>query len=431
MADIQYKCPNCGGSLTFNSKTQMVECEFCGSTYSPDEVKKHAEELAKAEEKVLDWGDGENTSEFSQKELEGLRVFHCDSCGGELIADENTSATSCPYCGSPVILKGRLQGALKPDRIIPFKSSKEDLAPTFTSYMKKKVFVPNAFKKEHSVEEIKGIYVPFWLHDAGVRGNVFYKGMIERKWRSGDYEYVEKSYYSITRGGSMYFDHIPIDGSKALDDKLMESIEPFDYNESVPFEPVYMSGFLSDKYDVSKEEVFPRASQRIVQGTVDQFRTTIRGYDEVNYESHDLELYDTSVTYALYPVWMMTTKWREKSYTFAMNGQTNKIVGNLPLSKWKYFFMFLGLLIGTWGLLVPISVFAIFDGVVDAISMLAPLILAWIPSVIACHKCRKDLKPVKFQRGAQNYYRAGSMEVTNSSERFLYKRTNKRRINNN
>lgn len=431
MADIQYKCPNCGGSLTFNSSSQKVCCEFCGAEFDPNEVKKHADELAKAESpKELQWEEG-NQASFSQEELDGLNVYHCDSCGGELIADDNTSATTCPYCGNPVILKGRLQGALKPDRIIPFKNAKKDLDDTFRSYLKKKVFLPNIFKRENQVEEIKGLYVPFWLHDASVRGDVYYKGMIERKWRDSTYEYTEKSYYSITRGGSMGFDHIPIDGSKALDDKLMESIEPFDYEESVPFEPVYMAGFLSDKYDVDKEEVFPRASERIVQGTIDQFRTTISGYDEVNYESHDLELYDTKVTYALYPVWIMTTRWREKSYTFAMNGQTNKIVGNLPLSKWKYFFMFLGLLIGTWGLLLPISIFAIFEGEVNAISMLVPLVLAWIPSVIVCHKCRKALKPVKFQRGARNYYRNGSMVVSKSSERFLYKKTSKRALNNN
>ena len=136
--EIEYKCPNCGASLKFDAKSQKIVCEYCGSEFDPQQVKKYNEELSKPEEK-LDWGK-ETTKEFSKDELSNLNVYTCDSCGGEIIADENTSATSCPYCGNPIILKGRLQGALKPDYVIPFKNTKDDLVPVLKKYLNKKSY---------------------------------------------------------------------------------------------------------------------------------------------------------------------------------------------------------------------------------------------------------------------------------------------------
>lgn len=426
-SNIQYKCPNCGGGLTFNSSSQNVVCEYCDAEFNVNDVKKYNEELSHESEKELDWGTP-TQKEFSDDELASLNVYHCESCGGELICDENTSATQCPYCGNHVILKGRLSGTLKPDYVIPFKNTRESLQPTFTKYLKKKFFLPRVFKTENKINEIKGLYVPFWLHDADVKGRVRFKGIIKRTWTSGDYKYTEKKYYSIIRDGSAGFDHIPVDGSKNLPDDLMESIEPFHFSEAVQFEPIYLSGFLSDKYDVNKEDVLPRATTRVKQGTVDQFRTTVSGYDELETESTSLELYNTKVSYALYPVWIMTTTWREKRYTFAMNGETNKIVGNLPMSKLKYFFTFLiiFLLAGAAGF--AIAHFLVNEGQFNFVSILVGIIVGLIPSLIVCHINRKALKPVKLQHGASDYYRPGSLNITHREDKYLYKTTTRTKI---
>lgn len=421
--EIEYKCPNCGASLKFDAKSQKIVCEYCGSEFDPQQVKKYNEELSKPEEK-LDWGK-ETTKEFSKDELSNLNVYTCDSCGGEIIADENTSATSCPYCGNPIILKGRLQGALKPDYVIPFKNTKDDLVPVLKKYLNKKLFLPGKFKTENQIKEVKGLYVPFWIHDADVSGRVIFKGHKTKRYVSGKYEVTERSYYSLIREGNLGFEHIPVDGSVKMPDELMESIEPFNFKEAVKFEPMYLTGYLSDKYDVDKEQVFPRVNERIKEGTIDQFRTTVSSsYSGVSCESTNLSLYNTHVDYALYPVWTMTTQWKDKSFLFAMNGQTNKMTGNLPVSGLKAFLLSLIVF-----LIPALAIFFIWffnnEMEVNPLSIAVSAGVGLIIALVFLAINIKALKPVKFQRGAANYIKEGSFNLTRREDIFLYKTVNK------
>ena len=425
MAAIEYKCPNCGASLKFDAKSQKVVCEFCGSEFEPEVLKKYDQELSEKKEEKLDWED--STKEFSKAEAASLNLYTCNSCGGEIYCDENTSATTCPYCGNPVILKGRLQGALKPDYVIPFKNTNDDLVPIMQKYLRRKLFLPGKFKTENKIKEIKGLYVPFWIHDADVEGSVRWKGYTEKTWTNGDTRYTERKHYCIIREGRLGFDHIPVDGSKKMPDQLMESIEPFDFKGAIKFEPSYLTGYLSDKYDVTKEEVFPRANQRIREGTIDQFGTTISSsYRGLQVQNTNLSLYNTHVDYALYPVWLMSTQYKDKNFLFAMNGQTGKMTGNLPMAKLKAFLLtMIFLLVPTAiGLILSIVGQESFNPMCLAIGGIVGAIAAIVFFTINY----KALKPVTFQRGARNYYRQGSMNLSRREDIFLYKTVTRTRI---
>ena len=50
--------------------------------------------------------------------------------------------------------------------------------------------------------------------------------------------------------------------------------------------------------------------------------------------------------YALYPVWLLNTSYKGEKYTFAMNGQTGKFIGNLPVDNGKLAALFAGLTVG-------------------------------------------------------------------------------------
>ena len=122
-------------------------------------------------------------------------------------------------------------------------------------------------------------------------------------------------------------------------DDLMESIEPFDFQEAVDFQTAYLAGYLADKYDVSEQESVQRANARIKASTEDSFRETIHGYESVLVENSNIRLLGGKAKYALYPVWILNTSWRGKNYTFAMNGQTGRMVGDLPVDKnalWRW-----------------------------------------------------------------------------------------------
>ena len=142
------------------------------------------------------------------------------------------------------------------------------------------------------------------------------------------------------RAGSLGFCRVPVDGSSKIEDALMESIEPFNFNDAVDFQTAYLSGFFADKYDVNADQSVERANQRIRTSTEQAFASTVTGYNTVLPVSTNIQLKNTSYKYALFPVWLLTTSWNGQKYTFAMNGQTGKMVGDLPMDKglfWKWF----------------------------------------------------------------------------------------------
>ena len=260
----------------------------------------------------------------------------CDSCGGEIIADVNTGATSCPYCGNPVIVPQKFSGILKPDLVVPFKIDEKQAKEAYKKHLKGKPLLPKFFKDENRINELKGIYVPFWLYDAEVDMAARYRTTRSRTWSDSDYNYTETSYYSVYREGEIGFDNVPVDGSTNIDDVLMESIEPFDIDEAVDFKTAYLAGYLADKYDISAEESKEQANQRMRTSAEMALASTIRGYDSIALESMNMGLNNHTIKYCLLPVYILNTTYKGQKYTFAMNGQTGKLVGDLPVDKGAY-----------------------------------------------------------------------------------------------
>ena len=283
-----------------------------------------------------------------------MKVYVCESCGGEIIADDTTGASICPYCGNKVVMKHQFKGDLKPDYIIPFKYDRKAAKKAYLEHLKDKAFLPRVFKSENHIDELKGVYVPFWLFDIDAKADILYKAEKTRIWTSGKTEYTEHKYYEVRRGGDICFDHIPEDGAKKMDDTLMESVEPFDFKDAVPFKKAYMAGYVADRYDVKAEERINRAKERVSKSAEEEFRKTISGYDMVTTKNNNVDILKANYSYALYPVWVLNTTWHDKKYVFAMNGQTGKLVGDLPVDKglfWKF--------VGLWGSLSGIILFVI------------------------------------------------------------------------
>ena len=339
MSDVlEYKCPCCGGAIEFNSTSQKMKCPYCDTEFEMDAVKAFNEETANQKPDDLNW-DTQSATQWDDAETKGMSIYTCQSCGGEIVADESTGASSCPFCGNPVVMSGKFSGALRPDFIIPFKLDKKAAKEGLNKHLHGKILLPKVFKKENHIDEIKGVYVPFWLFDTDATANVRYHATKTRFWSDSDYDYTETSHYSVFRAGSIGFDQIPVDGSSKIDNDLTESLEPYLINEAVDFQTPYLAGYVADKYDVSAEESVKRANQRVKQATEDAFRSTVLGYDSVTPEDTHIQLKGGKTHYALFPVWLLSTTWKGNHYLFGMNGQTGKFVGNLPtdgslFTKW-------------------------------------------------------------------------------------------------
>ena len=334
----EYKCPACGGAMEFDSAAQKMKCPFCdteidisafsdidGSAESGSSGKESSWE---AQSQVWDGGEAED-----------FRIYVCESCGGEIVADETTGASACPFCGNKVVMKGQFSGELKPDYIIPFKLDKKAAKEAYKKHITGKKFLPKVFSSENHINEIKGIYVPFWLFDIDVNADISYHAEVIRKWQDKDYEYMEVKSYACRRAGSIGFEHLPCDGSKKMDDSLMESIEPYGFQDAVPFNSAYLAGYMADRYDVDMDSRKQRAADRVKKSAEISMGKTVSGYTHVRVEQSTVNIQNARYQYALYPVWLLNSTWKGQKFTFAMNGQTGKLVGNLPIDNgafWRY-----------------------------------------------------------------------------------------------
>ena len=358
-----YQCPACTGPLHYSAKSGKLECDYCGSSFDVADIEAlyaHKEAEAAAAKQAADakadaaaaaeteaaqaaaqsgnvggWDTSGLSSDWGA-DADGLRVYSCPSCGAELICDETTAATSCPYCGNPTVVPGQFSGALRPDFILPFRLTKDDAVQALRAHYKGKPFLPKSFTSANHIEQIQGVYVPFWLFDGGAEGSASYRASNTSVYETGDYEVTETMHYDVFRAGSIAFEKIPVDASSKMPDDHMDSIEPFDYAQMQPFSTAYLPGYLADKYDVSVDDSRDRADARCRETLAQALRDTVTGYGTCVTDHTDIRLHRGKVHYALLPVWMLSTKWNGESFLFAMNGQTGKLVGDLPTDRDRY-----------------------------------------------------------------------------------------------
>lgn len=323
----EYKCPNCGGAIHFDATKQTLVCPWCQSEIEVAGLEVFNQELA--EEVIQEW---QQDSQVYAEEINDFSVYSCRSCGGEIIQKDIDITSRCPFCGNEVIHTGKVSGDLRPDLIIPFQTTREQAIAEYLRHTKKK-YVPRAFLDKDHIEEIRGIYVPFWLFDAETEAKYHFRGTRSRSYREGEYRVVATDHYLLVREGELSFQHVPADASSQLDDARMESIEPFDYRQAVPFHSGYLAGFLANRYDVEANEVENRAMERIRSSVREVFAETCDGYLLEGEADSSLRKLSGSKSYALLPVWLLVTKYQDNLYTFAMNGQTGKFVGDIPVDK--------------------------------------------------------------------------------------------------
>lgn len=345
-----YQCPACTGPLHYDGASGKLVCDYCGSAYDVKDIEaRYAKKQAAADTAAE--GDAKKAARlprqdspvWSEAEAEGLNSYSCPTCGAELVCDETTAATTCPYCGNPTVLGGQLSGKLKPEYIIPFRMDKKTAIENLKKYYKGKAFLPKAFKESNHIEEIQGVYVPFWLYDGRMEARGAYKAEISESHREGDYIVTTTRHFDVARVGDADFVRVPVDGSSKMPDAHMDAIEPFDYSDLKPFSTAYLPGFLADRYDEDDKKCAARVLTRMKNSTAAALHDTLGGYTGVQTLSEQLDPRTLEPHYALLPVWMLHTRWKEQDFLFAMNGQTGKLIGDLPVDKGRVAAWFAGI----------------------------------------------------------------------------------------
>lgn len=320
---IDYKCLNCNASIKFNPKLNKFKCEYCHSEFTIDEIKNYK------------FSQDKNQLHYEFDKMQDMEGYLCSNCGAEIISLDNIASTSCLYCKSSTIIKNRLTGIYKPDSIITFKYTKDDAVLAFKNICKGRPLLPKNFNDLKNIEEMEGLYVPFWLYDCTNKTNLEAKCTKVSTWMDSRYIYTKTSYYDVIRGGSLHFESVPNDAATRFSDIIMNAIEPFNYKDLEEFNTSYLAGFLSEKYDVSKDKAYLNAKERIEEDSKNYLKNQIHGYQSINVKSNTNDIKINQTKYVLLPVWVLNIKYKDKIYHFAMNGQTGKLVGEIPVDTKK------------------------------------------------------------------------------------------------
>lgn len=357
---VTYQCPNCNAALEFDNASGKFLCKYCGSSFTEEDIKKYfaeneaeplSQENLEAEREAAADGSNIEAEEFSGASA----LYTCPNCGAGVICDSLTASTRCHFCHTPVILTGRLSGEYKPDMIIPFRMTREQAEQAFKDYCKGKILLPNGFRSEAQVQNITPLYVPYWLKSGEVNAFMEAEGHKVHSWRVGDTRYTNTKIFNVTRRADMVFVRVPCDGSKRIDDSLMESIEPFNYDGLKPFSMSYLSGCGAEKYDVDSAEASQRIDQRVAEAAANVLKRDMQGYSSVTEKRRNMSYANQQSVYALMPVWFVNYTYKGKDYPFVMNGQTGINFGILPVSRLKkllfgaVWFLVLAILLGLLG----------------------------------------------------------------------------------
>lgn len=334
---VTYKCPNCDAGLTFDAEKQKFCCEFCLSEFTEAELANtDAANKVKQEE--------EAQAEF----CEHMNEYHCPNCGAEIAASENTAVDFCYFCHNPIVLVGKLSGQARPNKVIPFKFDKKAAEEIFLKNVRKKWFVPRDFSSQSHADKISGVYFPFWVTDADTYSSMEANATKVRTWRSGKYEYTEVSNFRIHRAGKIHFEDIVTSAISDEDKHMLEGILPYPSDSLTDFSVPYLLGFTAKKRDINRDQLVPEVRGRISNYTKTLFTNTIVGYTSVIPNPPNINIQKSHWEYALMPIWILTYKHGKKGkvYTYAMNGYTEKIYGEWPISWAKIAILFGSVLTG-------------------------------------------------------------------------------------
>lgn len=423
MGDVlNFKCPCCAAPLSFSGASGEMTCKYCDSSFTMEQVK--AAEQAELEDGAgseMTWSS--SAQSLIQDESGKIQGYVCPSCGAQMVADEHTAATECPYCGNPAVIPQSFEGIYRPDLMLPFRVDKEQAKSKLQEFTKGKKLLPKSFTANNRIQEITGVYVPFWLYSCHADGYVAFEGVKSKSWEDERFVYTRKDHYRMVRQGEMDFQQIPVDAASQMDDATMDSLEPYDFTKAVAYDAAYFSGYLANRYDVEEKDAQPRANERVQNTFRTKMREQVRDYEEVAQKGESIRLSDAKAEYAMLPVWMMTTKYQGESYTFAINGQTGKMVGSLPIDKGLYC-KFLGL-----GILIPMLVMQFlmyfsggFSGKGEVIALIVSLLIGWIYT----SHLKAGMNTVAMKTGAGSYMRENSVRTRHPEDVFLFTKTERR-----
>ena len=320
-----YKCPGCGANLKYNSTIQGLHCSYCdyqmlinGSTST--------------EEFELTFDD--NINEW----VDEVKKGNCSNCGASIILDKNLLTCNCPFCNTPMVISSEDIIGLKPNRVIPFKISQDEVIDNYKKWLKKKFFVPRKLKKNLPDPHLFNVYVPSWTFDSNVIAS--YKGRLGKRYTttvgSGKNRrtVTRIRYYRISGLHQKNVDDLVVMSGKSISQQELNEILPFNTNNSFLYDNRYIVGHTAEHYSINLKNGW-KIGQELIEEQVKREILRKYNYDVVDYFKMNPTYNNIMYKYVILPIWTCHYIYHKKAYKFLVNGETGKVNGKTPVSILK------------------------------------------------------------------------------------------------
>lgn len=333
---LELPCPTCGSELSYSAKKRQINCDHCGFIKPYDEANDLVEEQS-LESAV------KSMSYFTPKEIH-KKVIDCNSCGSRIMIEDDKVSVRCNFCGSEKVNESALEkNLIQPQGIVPFQIDAKEAKKKFQDWIQEGWFKPNKLQTLAELGDVHGIYVPFWTYDTKTY----------TRW-SGEagYYYYETEHYTDSDGESQtrqvkktrweyedgtidhFFDDVLIVASKGLPHKVITPIYPFNLDKVVNYSNTLMVGWEAEIYSLDVLEGYHVAEKQMTEQLRGMASDALGG-DTQRGLSINVQRWDQTFKHIILPVWICSYIYNDKTYQFAVNGQTGKIHGTKPTSWFK------------------------------------------------------------------------------------------------
>lgn len=276
----------------------------------------------------------------------------CTNCGATVETPPETLSTTCRYCDSPLVQVEADHESV--DKLVRFEVNQKRASELISAYLQGKWLAPQRIRKSAKQEEIRDIFVPFYAYEASTRSH--WSARIGINWqRTETYTTTDSDGNTVTRTrtvtetewfssngthASQWHDHL-VSASKGLEEEESNELEPFDLGRAKPYVPALVAGVTAELPTIDKETARATAAAELDQLASREITTRFLPGDS----SRDVSISTQSSLHAtqlvLLPVWMSVYREGGDTLRLLVNGQTGEVVGEVPNSKVKIFFLIL------------------------------------------------------------------------------------------
>lgn len=269
-----------------------------------------------------------------------VKEIECQECGATVNVEPQSQTVTCPFCRSQKVLpREATANLIQPESVVPFKVDKAAANSAFGAWIGKLWFRPGDLKKMAQVQELGGVYVPFWTFDAQVYSNWtaeagYHHTETETDSEGNDREVTKTRWQHASGSRNDFYDDTIVCASKGLPERLVDRFRSWSTGELVPYEPRYLAGWAAESYVIDLPDAWTLGQQRMESSQHSRCAGDVPGDTHRNlHVSNNFSA--VTFKHVLLPIWIAAYRYGDKPYQFLVNGQTGEVVGLAPWSVWK------------------------------------------------------------------------------------------------